>query len=138
MSDHLEGDLESSANGDLDAQRVRAAHNQSLFREVNERIDELVEQWVGDDSEQYVCECLNPMCAEVLHGLSREEYRKIRCDPREFVVLVGHEQLDVEAIVETDPRERWLIVRKIGVGAKVAEQIAAEEWPLARRHAYAG
>jgi hypothetical protein len=109
---------------DLEAQRERAAQNQSLFREINERIDELEERWHTDSGAQYLCECLDTSCMNRIPGLSRHEYQQIRSDPAEFVILPGHEKPDVEEIVERTPH--WLIVRKIGTAGEVAEQLAAQ------------
>jgi hypothetical protein len=106
---------------DVNERRVRAGRNQSMFRFVNERIDEVVDDW-GDDTDQYVCECLDTSCSEVLHGLSHDEYRQIRHDDTEFVVAPGHEQPEVEEVVDRHPR--WLVVRKLGVAAKVAQDLA--------------
>lgn len=60
----------------------------------------------------------------MIEGLTHDEYRQLRHDPAEFAVIPGHEQLDVEEVV--DRNARWLIVRKIGVGAEIAEQLAGE------------
>jgi hypothetical protein len=45
------------ATTDLDARRLRAAKNQSLFRDVNERIVELSEKFEAKGMLRYVCEC---------------------------------------------------------------------------------
>ena len=47
---------------ELDLQRERAAKNQSLFREVNERIEDL------DHTStfiEFICECANEECSDV-------------------------------------------------------------------------
>jgi hypothetical protein len=109
---------------ELDTRRERAARNQSLFREINERIDELGELWANDKSGQYVCECLDTTCTELVSGLCRDEYHEIRRDPTEFVVLPGHERLEVEEVLSSAPG--WLVVRTLGTGREVAERFAAE------------
>jgi hypothetical protein len=128
-------DQVSGAFRELDDQQVHAARNQGLFREINERIDELGELWASDQTGQYVCECLDTACTEVVRGLSRDEYQQIRCDPTEFVVLPGHERLQVEDVVHRTPR--WLVVRKIGTGSEVAERLAAEARRGARSNPHA-
>lgn len=105
----------------LNDRRERAARNQSLFREINERIDELSEAW-SDEDRPYLCECLDTSCTEILKGLTHDDYRQVRHDRTEFVVLPGHERLDVEEVVDRQPR--WLVVRKIGAGVRVAQQFA--------------
>jgi hypothetical protein len=57
---------------------VRAARNQSMFREVNERIEELASRWDYDRDGQYVCECLDTSCVAVLNGLTHDIYRQVR------------------------------------------------------------
>jgi hypothetical protein len=93
------------ADADLDERRA-------LFREVNDRIHELREQWGSDQTAQYVCECPDANCTELIRGLTRDEYRQIRLDPAEFVVAPGHERLEVEEVV--DRNQRWVVVRKRG------------------------
>jgi hypothetical protein len=58
----------------------RSARNETFFREVNERIDE-VAATLGDDDHryEYVCECSDPTCTERI-ALSRAEYERIRLD----------------------------------------------------------
>jgi hypothetical protein len=107
---------------ELDRRRERAARNQGLFREVNERIDELNAQiGNGDAIPQYVCECLDTECVEQI-AIPHDEYRRIRRHPTEFIVIPGHELLEVEEVVHRE--ERWLVVRKLGAGAKVAAEAA--------------
>jgi hypothetical protein len=103
---------------DLDERRARAALTQALFREVNDRIHELGEQFAGETA-QYVCECPEVNCTELIRGLTRDEYRQIRLDPAEFVVAPGHERLDVEEVV--DRNRRWLVVRKLGTPAQTSD-----------------
>ena len=111
-----------TASSNLDVQRERAARNQALFREVNERIENLNKEF-GDDEEtpHYVCECLDPSCAELI-ALPRNEYERIRRYPADFFVVPGHEQPHVEEVV--DAHARWVVVRKLGVGGAVAEELA--------------
>jgi hypothetical protein len=103
-----------------DAQEaVRAARHQSLFRDVNERIEELNEQFsrilpMGD----WVCECADEECFEPIE-LTMDEYEAIREHPARFPVLPGHElTTDVEVVVET--HERYLVVEKKGTARDVA------------------
>jgi hypothetical protein len=108
--------MEHESDG-LDARRHRAAKNQSLFREVNERIGQLAGP---ASSAAFVCECLQEECDQPV-SMSRAEYEQIRSDPNRFFVLAGHEFAEVEDVVET--RDGYLIVKKLGVGADVAETL---------------
>jgi len=106
---------------DIDLQRERAARNQALFREVNDRIDELNEKVpVLGSTPGYVCECLDTACTEII-PMPHDEYARIRRHPNEFLVLPGHEDPLVEVVV--DKTHRWLVVRKLGVGGEIAKQL---------------
>jgi hypothetical protein len=103
-----------SDRSELDVQRQRAARNQSLFREVNERIEDLASpaSFAG-----FICECMNEMCDEQV-SLTLEEYEHIRSDSNRFLVLPGHNVPEVEEVVETS--DRFVVVAKLGAGMPVA------------------
>jgi hypothetical protein len=67
-----------------EAWQVRVASNQSRFREVNERLEELNREFseiipTGD----FVCECADTDCLERV-GLTIEEYEQLRSVPTHF------------------------------------------------------
>ena len=100
---------------------VRIANNESLFREVNERIEATVQQ-NGASTESttgFVCECGAPDCTETV-SLTPADYEAIRANPSQFVVLPGHVEEDAERIVRDEGD--YLVVEKIGVGRVVAEE----------------
>lgn len=99
-----------------DGQTVRAARNQSLYREVNERIKELNERFdeASGLGAEWICECLDPECREEMQ-LSFGEYEQLRTHPNQFVVLPGHVEKAVERIVEE--HENYVVVAKLGPGA---------------------
>jgi hypothetical protein len=100
-----------------DSQRERAAKNQSLFREVNERIEDLA----GDAAfSTFICECMSETCDENV-SLTVEEYEHIRANGNHFFVLPGHEVPAVEEVVETT--DRYVVVAKIGAGEAMAEHL---------------
>jgi hypothetical protein len=101
----------------LDRRRERAARNQSLFREVNEQIDILSRTFLDEPEVSYVCECLDLTCIERI-AIPHDVYERIRRNPTEFFVAPGHEDAQVEEVVDRDPR--WVVVRKLGAGASVA------------------
>jgi hypothetical protein len=102
---------------ELDVQRERAARNQSLFREVNERIEELSR---SATSTKFICECADERCDETM-ALSREEYEQVRSRPSTFAVLPGHELPAVEKVL--DRTERYVVVTKLGAGRQVAARL---------------
>jgi len=102
------------ATTDLDARRLRAAKNQSLFRDVNERIEELSENLEARAMIGFVCECALKDCVEPLE-MTHGEYEVLRRVPTHFAVKHGHE---IEAVEETvDYTNRYVVVEKLGVGA---------------------
>ena len=87
----------------------RFARNQSIFREVNERLREVADPSLA--LAQYVCECSHAECSETLE-LDLADYDAIRSTPKVFVIAPGHEQLDHERVVE-DANERFMLVEKV-------------------------
>lgn len=104
---------------DLDTRRARAARNQSLFREVNERIAALSERYADElRPNSYICECLSTDCSATLE-LTHDEYERLREQGSRFFVLPGHEAPAVEDVVETT--KRYVVVEKIGLASSIAE-----------------
>jgi hypothetical protein len=97
----------------------RIGLNEAVFREVNERIDNLAETFDVEHLD-LVCECGNGDCLERI-SMSHSEYEQLRSDPQLFAVYPGHEVTDVEAVVEK--RSGYHIVRKnTGAPERIAEQ----------------
>ena len=83
--------------------------NQLLLRDVNERIAEVAAGWT-DDPPEFLCECSNEACVETL-VLSRDQYETLRSSLNLFVVVSGHEVLEVDRVVEAG--DRFSLVEKI-------------------------
>jgi hypothetical protein len=100
--------------------RERAGRNQTLFREVNERLEGLAEafQHVTETS-TFACECADLRCTAMM-DLRLSEYEAVRSHPNQFAVLPGHVYPDVEDVVAE--HDRYVIVSKLGVGAEIAEK----------------
>ena len=97
---------------------ARLARNETIFREVNERIEELTQR--GElDSLDILCECGNPDCKEPLR-VSVVEYERVRRQPTDFFVAPGHVIPAIEKVV--DEKQSFDVVRKL-----------AEEGELARK-----
>jgi hypothetical protein len=107
----------------MDAKEQRRAHNEALFREVNERVEEVATGLVVGYGEAdglligFICECGSEDCSESLE-ITHRRYEAVRSDPRSFLVLPGHEDLDIARVVER--HSRFLVVEKIGEAAEVA------------------
>ena len=105
----------------MDAREKRLALNETMFREINERLESRILVYTGDPEPELMvlCECANPDCIERL-TLSPDEYAEVRSDSRQFVIVPGHEYIDIEEIVyRTD---RFEIVRKTGGAGDIANQ----------------
>ena len=108
----------------LRARQVRAARNQALFREVNERIGTIgaaVSEEIG-----YVCECLDLECGAQIQ-LTIEQYEAVREADTRFFVLPGHVYRDVEKVV--DDRGSYVVVEKIEAAAEVAASLDQRSSP---------
>lgn len=107
----------------MDEREKRLSDNESLFREVNERLVDLNAALDVDVSRlEFLCECGDATCTAKIE-LSREEYERVRSDPATFVVLAGHEIHDVETVVGRG--DGYVIVRKRQGGP--AERVAADD-----------
>ncbi len=80
--------------------QARIAYNETLFRQLNERVAELLSE-LGDTSGRFeiVCECGQSDCVAKL-VVSRSVYERVRQHPAQFLVSVGHVAPDVERVVE--------------------------------------
>ncbi len=100
----------------------RAARNQSLFREVNEKI-EAVSRDETSTFHVFSCECADTGCTESI-SLTLEEYEHIRDTSTHFLVRPGHVYSDVERVVETDGEgARYELVEKLGEAGELADQL---------------
>jgi hypothetical protein len=100
----------------------RAARNQSLFREVNEKI-ESVSQDASSMFLEFSCECADTECFENV-SLTLEEYEYVRRIPTHFFVKPGHVYRDVERVVETDGHgDRFEVVEKFGDAGTLAVRL---------------
>ena len=127
-SDGVHLDSRVSGNWILlsDERDRRLGMNEALYREVNERVSEVVEQFVEvetDSRVNFTCECGNPACAEQI-AMTLTEYEGIRAEPTRFAVKIGHELPEIERVV--DRRPTYLVVEKED---PEAEEVAVETDP---------
>jgi hypothetical protein len=97
----------------------RVSRNEVLFREVNERIEEIQTGEGVAGRFDFVCECGDKNCVEVVN-LTLAEYEGIRSEPTHFVVLPGHEVVELERTVQTG--DHFSVVRKLDEAGEFAEQ----------------
>jgi hypothetical protein len=86
----------------------RRATTEALFRDVNERIAESAERFDAEETD-FICECADTSCTHRVTA-SLAEYEEVRDDPTTFLLVPGHEQRDIERVVED--RGRFHVVEK--------------------------
>jgi hypothetical protein len=105
----------------MGASRERKAANEAVFREVNERIEEMQHEFVRatDEPLHLVCECDRLSCTEDIE-MSLDAYERLRSDPACFVVVPTHEDTTVEEVVVSGAG--YVVVRKrSGIPRDLAE-----------------
>ena len=93
----------------MDERERRLGENEILYREVNERVRELNDQFGAADHIEFVCECARLDCTERV-GMSKAEYEQVRADGARFAVVPGHEDLRIEHVVARN--ERFFTIEK--------------------------
>ena len=89
----------------------RAAHNEELFRTINERIEEGAKEHGVWQPLPFHCECVDETCVETVE-LPPGEYDRIAAHIARFVLIPGHERLPVESVVER--HASYFVVEKTG------------------------
>lgn len=109
--------------GQQEQRERRAAHNQALFRSVNERIAALNDAF--DELASYgswMCECFRADCTEMI-VMTLGEYEHLRSHPERFAVMADPSHVDrtVEDVISEG--ERYWTVEKTGSAAVLAIQL---------------
>lgn len=100
----------------------RKAANEAYFRDLNERVEEQVKEFAGDDATfNVLCECSSMGCVRRI-AVTPAEYDETHGDPRHFIVVHGHVDAEIEDLVNRT--DRYEVVRKRGRAAVVAEEAA--------------
>jgi hypothetical protein len=89
----------------------RVARRETLFREVNEWIEDLTDG--GDESIEILCECSDTECLATLE-LRREDYDRVRSVPTWFAIEQGHEIPGIERVVEES--DGYVVIEKSSSG----------------------
>jgi len=101
----------------MDPRSERVGKNEAVFREVNERINDVTRE----STAEYLCECGDATCTETIQ-MTVSDYEDVRSDPTHFAVLPGHEIPDAPP----PPRRHQglLVVRqKAGAAAALATEL---------------
>jgi hypothetical protein len=95
----------------------RIAHNEGVFREINERIEAGASPRDVADPVAFLCECARLRC-NLLLEMTFPEYEAVRADPHRFVLVPGHEVAGVEVVIERKPG--YVVVEKLGEAGRAA------------------
>ena len=94
----------------MDERTRRIGQNEALYRAVNDQVHALNDRFTAiSDPMSAVCECGRSDCDERIE-LSAAAYEEVRQDQTRFVVRPGHEEPDVEAVVER--LDTYFVVQK--------------------------
>jgi hypothetical protein len=99
----------------------RIALNETLFRDLNERIQEVVTTIALEAPNvlEIFCECGRADCVAKI-TLSVSEYEEVRAHPERFFIAPGHEIPDVENVLER--RAAYWVVEKHAEEAQIARE----------------
>jgi hypothetical protein len=105
----------------MSSREKRIGLNEAVFREVNERIEDLAETFdLKTQSLDLICECGDDTCEKRL-SMTRAEYEELRSDPHQFAVHPGHEFPDVERVVAR-LKGYDVVMKNRGAPERIAEQ----------------
>lgn len=106
-------------DGVIDERERRVIRNETIFREVNERIEDVSRDVPPSDLVEFLCECGEEACVERIE-LNRDEYERLRRVAEHFAIKPDHEHPDFERIVRRG--ERFAVIEKMGRSADIAER----------------
>jgi hypothetical protein len=94
----------------MDERERRIGLNESVFRQVNERVEDLNRAFSQvTETMDVVCECGDASCIDQII-VSLPDYERVRSDPTLFFIVPGHQAPDVETVVEE--QAGFAVVRK--------------------------
>jgi hypothetical protein len=98
----------------------RAAQNEEIFREINEKIDAGAERHNVSSALPFHCECAAASCTETIE-LDPATYERIADNPLHFVVKPDHRVEEVEVVIAE--HGDYVVVEKTG---RAREEIERE------------
>jgi hypothetical protein len=104
----------------MDARDERIAKNEAAFRAANREIAQADKEAGNSDGVlEVLCECGQEGCSGLI-TLTVAEYDGVHGQDDRFVVLAGHENPEIESVVER--RGEYLVVDKFGEAEEIAEE----------------
>ena len=105
-----------------DRSAERVGRNDAIFRQANEGISDSAEAQDFTEGIPFLCECAEETCTEIVR-LSADEYEHVRTEATHFLNAPGHEVAAGPHAEVIERNHGWVIVRKLGVAAQVAEDM---------------
>ena len=104
----------------MDARHQRVSRNEAMYRAVNREIEHVSEEAGVRPQDQltFICECGQDGCTQTV-DLTIAEYEDAHAERDRFVVTPGHEDEQLEGVVERN--ERYLVVDKFGEAERITE-----------------
>jgi hypothetical protein len=105
----------------MTAREERIGLNEAVFREVNERIEQVAEAFnLQDQQLDLLCECGRAECVDRI-SMTRAQYEELRSDSNSFAIRPGHDEPDVERVIAN--KKGYDVVEKFeGVPERIAEE----------------
>lgn len=105
----------------MDEREAQVGKNQALFRQVNERVAQLNESFATfTNTFVLICECGDSGCVTQI-SIASDAYERVRTDATLFIVAPGHENSEVEDVVDTE--SAYHVVRKhAGLPSRFAQE----------------
>jgi hypothetical protein len=104
----------------MDARDERIAKNEAVFRAANREIEQADKETGDPDGVlEVLCECGQEGCSGMIR-LTVAEYDGVHVQDDRFVVLAGHENPEIESVVER--RSEYLVVDKFGEAEEIVEE----------------
>jgi hypothetical protein len=104
----------------------RAALNEEIFRQINDKIDQGAEQHQVASALPFHCECGNLTCTDTIE-LQPDVYDEIAANPLHFIIKPEHRIHRIERVVVD--RDSYLVVEKVG---EARHEIEREQHPRKR------
>ena len=90
-----------------------------MFRTLNENIVGIATHHGADEHPyEFICECSTSGCFERI-TLTLQEYERVRGNGTHFLLISGHEDIEIEQVVAV--YERYVVVEKDGLAGLVAD-----------------
>ena len=128
----------SEPDESAEQREARVGRTEGVIRAVNDQIEELNKAFaVSDEEFAIVCECGEVECVEQIQ-IARSAYARVRTNDTLFLVISGHEDPTVEAVVESGQAGYVVVQKYPGRPAEIAANLArVRHDPQARARRYA-